>query len=736
MSEVLVLRQGLFWRHATLVFLMSLPLWLAAQLSFVAAQSEEDRANESKPATLIVSVTDRSENPIAQAHVELRVWTSDWVKTDFVGESDAEGKIEFTGVKPDEYSTILVTHPDFASSMQDFTITAGEERLTQCTLLPSVESSIEIRSPDGELLKGAEVSRLEVSSPGAASKTFLSCDMFPMLTGKPKSEFRSDESGRLKLPPLPVGSSAKITVVHPTWSSADTAEIELTAGMLTTLVLNKGTNVTMNFHGEDDVLAMLKGQEVSVHTFVNNGSGASKRSRLIHKFVSTGNTLKFCLPPGQYDAFYLTTDDLVITPQLPSSGPSTISSFNNFDAENVEKNCVVRKSREIRGRVITSAGEPVVGATLIVSTENLVADSDGDFVALKEFGWHFCDYPVTNEEGYYTAKVPDGKVQINSQFSSYYSDPAEFEFVSDGEKAVPDFVVHPFPTLKGVVLDEAGKPCPSAVIRVLSFGESKYVVTDQDGKFSSQIKSFDYDQETKKRKFESNLLAFDPQSDQAELVTVGVKDPVEFENIEIKLKSREPNWIAGVLSEKSKERAIEFTDEMLETMEKARAESVEKFHEGVPGNRAPELLGGTWFNTDAKSLEDFRGQYVLLDFWFIGCGPCERDFPNLKLAQELYGDQGFTVLSVHTSSQTPENVKQYSDARGLEYPLVVDSPSEEILNAYKEAGVRGFPSYILVGPDGKILFNDQVASADGKVNLSLRAQKLEAIHQALRTKKD
>ena len=687
MSEIPVLNSSFIGKQVTLLFVGVLTVWLVSS-SFAAAQSKEKQPDKTKPATLIVSVVDSADKPIKKAHVEVRLWTSDWIETDFVGESDEQGKIKFTGVQPDGYSTVLVKHPDFASTMQDFTITAGEERSTKCKMLPAVEGSIEIRSPDGKLVVGAEITRLEISSPGADSKTFLDCDMFPMLTGKPKSDFRSDESGRLKLPPLPVGSSANITVVHPDWSSAETKEIELAAGMLTTLILNEGTNVTVNFHGKDDALALLKGQEVSVKTFTNDGTGLTKGSRLGHKFISSNDTLKFCLPPGQYDAFVLRAKDVVITPQIGSS-PKT-SSFNKFDAANVQKHCVVRKTRKIRGRVVTSGGKPVAGVTLIVDTENLVSNSNGEFVRLKEFGWTSCDFPETDKDGYYTANVPDGEVQVDAQWSTYYSDPEKFQFASDGKKSIPDLVVHPFPTLKGIVLDKAGNPSASAVVRILSRAGSKYVVTDKDGKFSVQIKNFEYDQETQKRKFESELLAFKPQTDQAATVTVGVKDPKNFENIVIKLKSREPDWLTNLLTKKSMESSRrysrEISEETLATLEKARAERVLKFQDGVPGNQSPELSGGTWLNTDARSLEDFRGQFVLLEFWFIGCGPCERDFPNLKLAQKLYGGEGFTVLGVHLSSQSPENVKQFADARGLTYPLVVDSPSEEIINAYKKAG--------------------------------------------------
>ena len=118
---------------------------------------------------------------------------------------------------------------------------------------------------------------------------------------------------------------------------------------------------------------------------------------------------------------------------------------------------------------------------------------------------------------------------------------------------------------------------------------------------------------------------------------------------------------------------------------------------------APELEAGTWLNSDAKSLREFRGKYVLLDFWFIGCGPCERAFPNLKLVHEKFHDRGFSVIGVHIAGQTPETVRQFTDSHQLSYPTVVDAINEPILQAYKPFGVKSFPAYILIDPEGNVV---------------------------------
>ena len=154
-----------------------------------------------------------------------------------------------------------------------------------------------------------------------------------------------------------------------------------------------------------------------------------------------------------------------------------------------------------------------------------------------------------------------------------------------------------------------------------------------------------------------------------------------------------------------------------------------------PGSPAPEIATGTWFNSESKSLKDFRGQYVLLDFWFIGCGPCERDFPTVKMANDIFGDYGFSAISIHIAGQPAESVKQFCDARGMDFPLVVDGANEEIVKSYKSLGVAGFPSYLLIDPEGNIASSilGTSAGADELPFLSLHSHKLELIRHFLLT---
>lgn len=103
------------------------------------------------------------------------------------------------------------------------------------------------------------------------------------------------------------------------------------------------------------------------------------------------------------------------------------------------------------------------------------------------------------------------------------------------------------------------------------------------------------------------------------------------------------------------------------------------------------------------SLSDFRGKYVLIDFWASWCGPCRAENPNLVKAFNKFKDKNFTVLGVSLDQEGQQ--KAWMDAihkDELTWTQVSDLRFWENAVA-KQYGIRAIPQNFLIDPNGKIV---------------------------------
>jgi cytochrome c biogenesis protein CcmG, thiol:disulfide interchange protein DsbE len=99
----------------------------------------------------------------------------------------------------------------------------------------------------------------------------------------------------------------------------------------------------------------------------------------------------------------------------------------------------------------------------------------------------------------------------------------------------------------------------------------------------------------------------------------------------------------------------------------------------------------------SASLADYRGRWVLVNFWASWCGPCHDESPALQRFQNRYGGPRFTVLGVDTRDLSGDGTSFVREF-GLTYPELRDGDGD----AAHDYGTTGVPENFLVDPSGKL----------------------------------
>jgi thiol-disulfide isomerase/thioredoxin len=138
-----------------------------------------------------------------------------------------------------------------------------------------------------------------------------------------------------------------------------------------------------------------------------------------------------------------------------------------------------------------------------------------------------------------------------------------------------------------------------------------------------------------------------------------------------------------------------------------------------PAEKQPANISGldftfVDFNGKARRFSEFRGKFVLLDFWATWCKPCLADIPHLKGLYEKYRDKGFEIIGMDSETLSPdeeadpefaretqERASNIVNTRGASWTHATSETAVPV--AVKVFKVESLPTKVLIDREGKVV---------------------------------
>jgi len=133
---------------------------------------------------------------------------------------------------------------------------------------------------------------------------------------------------------------------------------------------------------------------------------------------------------------------------------------------------------------------------------------------------------------------------------------------------------------------------------------------------------------------------------------------------------------------------------------KKMAEQLTYFKKSKVGSIAPSFSGKD-INGKVFSLKDFKGKYVLIDFWASWCAPCREELPYIKKFYSKYKKRGFEVISVSIDKdlQKLKTAISKEDIGNWKHFATIQNTTD----IEKDYFLNGIPHKVLIDKNGKII---------------------------------
>lgn len=100
-------------------------------------------------------------------------------------------------------------------------------------------------------------------------------------------------------------------------------------------------------------------------------------------------------------------------------------------------------------------------------------------------------------------------------------------------------------------------------------------------------------------------------------------------------------------------------------------------------------------NNKIISLANYRGKYVILNFWATWCPPCRAELPGLEKLYKKYGENKKEVVFIGLNEGEKEKVVEFLDDRHITFPTLIG-----MQNIYP---IQAYPTMVILDKKGDML---------------------------------